>query len=110
MKKYTTDMIKLLALLLATPVLVMAYTKIEKTVSPVAIEKQQTEKAMPGITPVAIGLMNMDKATDADLTVPKRDDVDFILVRSTYNNIDKGCNEKDVVKNETNSKRFALIL
>lgn len=106
MKKYTTDMIKLLTLLIVTPMLVMAYTKIEKTVSP--NEPAQVQKDMPGITPVSIGLMK-ENSSEADITIPKRDD-DFILIRSTYTNIERSTNGHDIVQSEPGSRRFALVL
>jgi hypothetical protein len=102
MKKYTTDMVKLLSILLVTPVLVMAYTKIEKAISPVATEKSQVGVA--GITPVSIGLMNT--GTDTDITTSK-DDNDYILVKSPTG--EPALSEKDIVQAGAASNRFALV-
>jgi hypothetical protein len=103
MKKDTTDIIKLLSILLVTPMLVMAYTKIEKTVSPAATE--QSQGGMTGITPVSIGLMN--KGNDADITTPKRDN-EYMLVNSPAG--DAALNGKDIVQTRLTSNRFALVL
>ena len=96
-------MIKLLSILLITPMLVMAYTKIEKTVSPATTEK--SHGGMTGITPVSIGLMN--KGTDADITTPKRDK-EYILVKSPA--ADAAISGKDIVQTGTTTNRFALVL
>ena len=106
MKKYTSDMMKLLSLLLVTPVLVMAYTKIEKTVSPAATE--QSQGGMTGITPVSIGLMNT--GTEADITTPKnhKNHNEYILVKSPAG--DAALSGKDIVQTRTTSNRFALVL
>ena len=53
MKQSTTGSIKLMVLMLATPVLVMAYTKIEKVFS-----RQPEQPAFPAITPVGIKFVN----------------------------------------------------
>lgn len=59
MKQSATGSIKLIVLMLATPVLVMAYTKIEKVFS-----KQTEQPAFPAITPVGIKFVNHQTLSD----------------------------------------------
>ena len=81
----------------------MAYTKIEKTISPATTE--QAQNGVAGITPVSTRLM--DKQTDADITIPKYHN-DYILVKSSVT--DAALNSKDIVQTGTSSNRFALVL
>ncbi len=105
MKRYTVEMMKLLALAIVTPLLVAAYTKVENTVSTSPVD--QTQGGVNGATPVSVGLMNNTKSTDADLNTTENND--YIVVRSVLPSND--------VSDNTNSRKpllttdgFALIV
>lgn len=106
MKKNNTDVIKLLALLLVTPMLVMAYTKMEKTVSPVKTE--QTQNSVKGVTPVSIGLID-NTINAADITTPKRNNEDeYILVKSPAG--DAPLSGKEIVQTNNRSNKCVMVL
>lgn len=97
MKKYTTELFKLLALAIVTPMLVMAYTTIEKKVTTTPA-KEATQETFTGTTPVSVGLMESPKA------VSTVSDDSYTLVK--YNG---QSNDIDAKQNSAKS-RFSLVI
>ena len=60
MKEYSTDIMKLITLLVITPILVMIYINIEKSF--VATPADQSQGGASGATPVSIGLIGKLKS------------------------------------------------
>ncbi|MEO7532186.1 MAG: hypothetical protein ABIS69_12265 [Sediminibacterium sp.] len=104
MKKYTTDMMKLIALLVATPLLVMVYTKLEKTISGTADQTQ----GVTGTTPASIGLI--DKAILPVTKTNRKENDEYILVRHQETIIGANANQIKFVQNIYPASRFTLIL
>jgi hypothetical protein len=107
MKKYTTDMAKLIALIIITPVLVMAYTKIESSVSTNAAV--QTQVGIPGATPVSIGLMNKIKTAPVD-NINTNENNNYMLVRSVWPAEENVFDEAGTSPRAVTTDRFALVL
>lgn len=80
MKKYTTEMAKLITLIIITPLLVMAYTKIENSVSGPTIHEQPI---VTGATPVSIEMMD-NRTMPALENVNINSTSDYILVRTIF--------------------------
>ncbi|MEO7523046.1 MAG: hypothetical protein ABIT58_03070 [Ferruginibacter sp.] len=78
MKKYTTEMMKLLALAIITPILVAVYTKIESTVSYSPVD--QTQGGVTGATPVSVGLLDNFVTKESNQNTIQNND--YIVVRS----------------------------
>ncbi|MFT3909861.1 MAG: hypothetical protein QM737_10580 [Ferruginibacter sp.] len=105
MKRYTVEMMKLLALAIVTPLLVAAYTKVESSVSTTPVD--QTQGAIHSATPVSVGLMNNTKSTDADLNTTENND--YIVVRSVLPSND-GTGNTNGRKPLLTTDGFALIV
>ncbi|MBC7535547.1 MAG: hypothetical protein H7258_07645 [Ferruginibacter sp.] len=93
MKNYSTEIMKLIALLVITPILVMIYTHIEKRF--VASATDQFQGGFSGATPVAIGLINRGQHE----TIQPADNNDYILVNYTGSFNNSGDKERGLAKN-----------
>ena len=103
-------MAKLITLVIITPLLVMAYTKIQNTVSSAPVNQiNQTRSAVPGATPVSIGLMDKTKNPAVD-NINSNEKNEYILVRSIWGVEEKGLNEASTSQAGVASNRFALVL
>ncbi|MBS1742700.1 MAG: hypothetical protein JST81_06640 [Bacteroidetes bacterium] len=108
MKQYTTDMMKMLALLITTPLLVMAYTGLEKNVKDQPAI--QTKTVMPNITPVAIELLKKETVAPADITVPQSEDDGFILVKSIGPTGNPASGKTEYLQSIPSGRKSALVI
>ena len=105
MKSYTTEMMKLIALLVVTPLLVMIYTKVEKRIA-VSDTAQTQDAGVSGITPVSIGMINKEMPPIAAV----KNSNDFVLVQYTGPVFGTGTKLTRFTKNIVAANRFSLIL
>lgn len=101
-------MMKLLAIAIITPILVIGYTKLESTVSAKPVD--QTQGGVRNATPSSLELMDNEKIKDADIINSTKNNEDYILVRSARPAINPDAVVKTNSRPDLNSNRFALVL
>jgi hypothetical protein len=107
MKKYTTDMIKLIAIVVLLPLLVMAYTTIEKKMTAPVIDQKQ--ESLTKVNAVTTSFIDVPAKLNTGIVKDQMHKASF--VNNLWQHSNKGTiNEKIILQNGCSTTPFCLLL